>query len=49
MVILIIHTSIREANYYMEIISWALVGYGILKFAPVVSDVTGKVIDLVLK
>ena len=33
----------------MEIISWALVGYGVLKFAPVISDVAGKVIDLVIK
>lgn len=33
----------------MEIFGWALVSYGIIKFAPVISDVAGKVIDLVVK
>lgn len=33
----------------MEMVAWALVSYGVLKFAPLASDIAGRVIDLVIK
>lgn len=41
--------STKRVVRFMEIFSWALISYGIIKFAPVISDVAGKVIDLVIK